>query len=223
MVIKMRSGLVLALGGALVLAGCGRSAGVTTASPRQAIALDRLAAELPARQTLPTMTLTPDGGDRLTPEGAEGKARTRAAAWQPDAELRFVGWGVAKWELLSAVSHVFYSPKTKTVLAVNTALTTLLQGASAFDQAIIVNPAKILHPLGKYKVDGRRALAIATQELPGWSEKPLSLAILTRPTKLNLAVWSVVSSNGNMVLIDASTGTAIGTEKYTPFPIAWLR
>lgn len=46
--------------------------------------------------------------DTLRPEDVEAKARETAKQWQPDAELRFVGWGVAVLEFASECNHVFY-------------------------------------------------------------------------------------------------------------------
>lgn len=212
---------VLLAGAALtVAAGCGQP-GATTA-PRgaqtmKAAAADR--AEVAPKAELPAIKLENDLVE-LTPEKAEEKARERAIAWHADAELRFVGWGVAKFELLSAVSHVYYSPSSNEVLVVASFLRDKWQKAYVYDHKVVTEPAKVLQPLATYKVDGHVALKLSKKYF--WDKHPVSVVTLTRPKKLPFAFWGVVA-NQTVVLVHADTGQSLSPRGFDPFPKEWLK
>ncbi len=156
----------------------------------------------------------------LTPEKAEVKARERATAWHADAELRFVGWGVAKFELLSAVSHVFYSPSSNEVLVVASFLRDKWQKAYVYDHKLVTAPAKVMQPLSTYKVGGHNALKLSKKYF--WDKHPVSVVTLTHPPKLPFAFWGVVA-NQTVVLVHANTGQSLSPRGFDPFPKEWLK
>ena len=211
----LRFALPVAL--ALALSACGQA----PVTPSQAPA-SRLAAQSEADTVAPVRTLAPVKLDdtRLTPESVEAKARETAAAWQADAELRFVGWGVLKFELLSAVSHVFYSPSADEVLVVKTFMREKWQSGSVYDQAVVTKPAGVLQPLDAYKIGASRALKLARKHHFGW--KTVSLVTLSQPQKLPFAFWGVIG-NGTVVLVHANTGQSLSPRGVDPFPKEWTK
>lgn len=216
---------VLLTGAALtVAAGCTHPAARPAADLREAQRAAAAAtpadqAEIAPRADLGLVRIPSDLLE-LTPEKAEEKARERAAAWHPDAELRFVGWGVAKFELLSAVSHVFYSPSSDEVLVVASFLRDKWQKAYVYDHKAVTTPARVLQPLATYKIDGHRALKLSKKYF--WDKFPVSVVTLTQPPKLPFAFWGVVA-NATVVLVHANTGQSLSPRGFDPFPKEWLK
>lgn len=215
----------LLVGAAVSLAtGCGQPGQGPTAPVRAASGAAALQADRPEVAPKADLGLQRVQSDlvELTPEKAEEKARERAAAWQADAELRFVGWGVAKWELLSAVSHVFYSPASGELMVVNTFLRDKWQKAYVYDHKVVTAPAKILQPLDAYRVDGHQALKLSKKYFSFWNKRPVSLVTLTHPEKLPFAFWGVVADK-TVVLVHANTGQSLSPRGFDPFPKEWLK
>lgn len=213
----------LLVGAALtVAAGCGQAGPTAATRAAQGATAAKATADRPEVAPKAELEAVRLGHDllELTPEQAEAKARERAKAWQADAELRFVGWGVAKFELLSAVSHVFYSPKSGEVLVVASFLRDKWQKAYVYDHKVVVAPAKVLQPLASYKVDGHRALGLSKKYF--WDRNPVSLVTLTHPTKLPFAFWGVVA-NQTVVLVHAETGQSLSPRGFDPFPKEWTK
>lgn len=207
----------------LIAAGCAHSVPPAAVAPNslavRANATER--AEIAPSERLGRVTIA-DRALELTPEKAEDAARARAEAWRSDAELRFVGWGVLKWELLSAVSHVFYSPSADQVLVVKTFLRDKWQDADAYDHVVVTKPASLLQPLTSYKVDGHRALKLARRHFSFWNKRPISLVTLTHPPKLPFAFWGVVA-DATVVLVHANTGQSLSPRGVDPFPKEWTK
>lgn len=209
---------------ALLIGACGQNAPAPqvqkSALTAQASQADR--AEVRPSASLGMVRLDAPGLE-LTPEQAEGKARERATAWQADAQLRFVGWGVLKWELLSAVNHVFYSPSARQVLVVRTVLRDKWQSADAFDHVVVTKPAEVLQALTTdYNVDGSRALKLSRKYFAPWNKRPISLVTLTHPPKLKFAFWGVVA-DATVVLVHANTGQSLSPRGFDPFPKEWTK
>ena len=216
---------VLLAGAALtVAAGCGQPGTAPSASVRaaQQATAAKAAAERPEVAPKAELEAVKIGHDllELTPEKAEEAARARATAWHADAELRFVGWGVAKFELLSAVSHVFYSPSSGEILVVASFLRDKWQKAFVYDHKAVVAPAKVLQPLDAYKIDGHRALRLSKKYF--WDRYPVSVVTLTHPQKLPFAFWGVVA-NQTVVLVHADTGQSLSPRGFDPFPKEWVK
>lgn len=207
----------------LIAAGCAHSAPPAAVGPQAASVRTSSAerADIEPVKRLGRINIE-DRTIEITPEKAEDAARARATAWQADAELRFVGWGVLKWELLSAVSHVFYSPSADQVLVVKTFLRDKWQDADAYDHAIVTKPAEVLQPLTGYKIDGHRALKLARRHFSFWNKRPVSLVTLSHPPKLPFAFWGVVA-DATVVLVHANTGQSLSPRGVDPFPKEWTK
>lgn len=209
---------------ALVLTACGHGAAPLAPEGRGTAAFQ--AAEADREMVKPSSVLGRTKIDspalELTPEGAEEEARARASAWQADAELRFVGWGVLKFQLLSAVTHVFYSPSADEVLVVKTFLRDKWQDADAYDHQLVVKPASILQPLSRYNVTGARAMKLSRKYYPGFFRRPISLVTLSHPKKLPFAFWGVIADR-TVVLVHANTGQSLSPRGFDPFPKEWTK
>jgi hypothetical protein len=218
--------LVTGVAGAALLAACSHTTPNTPVQP-QAAALSAQSTDADRPEVAPSkalgrVSLADDSRFGLTPEKAEGKARERATAWHSDAELRFVAWGVVKWELLSAVSHIFYSPSTHEVLVVKTLLRDKWQDANAFNQVVVTKPAEVLQSLDSgYKIDGDRALKLARRHFI-FGKHPVSLVTLSHPPKLPFAFWGIISPS-TVVLVHANTGQSISNHGIDPFPKEWAK
>lgn len=212
----LRPLLPLAL--ALALTACGQAPVASTQAPARLSAQSERETVAPVRMLAPVRFDEPDA--RLTPESVEAKARETAAAWHADAELRFVAWGVLKFELLSAVSHVFYSPSADEVLVVKTFLREKWQSGSVYDQAVVTKPAGVLQPLASYKIGASRALKLARKHHFGW--KSISLVTLSQPKKLPFAFWGVIG-DATVVLVHANTGQSLSPRGVDPFPKEWAK
>lgn len=218
--------LVTGLAGAALLAACSHNA-PTAPVQTQANALSAQATDADRPDVAPSKALgriSLDDGTRfgLTPEKAEGKARERATAWHSDAQLRFVAWGVLKFELLSAVSHIFYSPSTHEVLVVKTFLSDKWQDANAFDQAVVTKPAEVLQSLDSgYKIGGDRALKLCRKYFI-FGKHPISLVTLSHPVKVPFPFWGVIGET-TVVLVHANTGQSISNHGIDPFPHEWSK
>lgn len=216
--------LVTGVAGAALLAACSHTAPTapvqTQSDTVSAQATDADRPEVAPSKALGRISL--DDGTRfgLTPEKAEGKARERATAWHKDAQLRFIAWGVVKFELLSAVSHIFYSPSTHEVLVVKTFLTDKWQDANAFDQAVVTKPAEVLQSLDAgTKINGDRALKLARNHFI-FGRHPISLVTLSQPVKVPFPFWAVIGE-ATFVLVHANTGQSISNHGIDPFPKEW--
>ncbi|MEB3198452.1 MAG: hypothetical protein VKP62_14730 [Candidatus Sericytochromatia bacterium] len=160
-------------------------------------------------------------GVLITPEGVESAARARAAEWAEDAELRFVAWGLVKVERLSAVNHSFFSPSRRSVLVVATFLSDQNQRAVEYSQPDLVKPMDVLKPLGKTLIDANRAVLLAQPYFIPGNNNPLRMVTLTHPSKFIHALWSV-AGGGNLVHVNAETGTVLGIMPVeTKYPAAW--
>ncbi|MNT04896.1 hypothetical protein D3C72_1394930 [compost metagenome] len=222
--------LVTGVAAAVVLAGCSHGAPSATVQTKAASAVEAQSADadrpyIQPSKSLGGIAIEDDNRLGLTPEKAETKARERASEWRPDAELRFVAWGVLKWQLLSAVSHIFYSPSTKEILVVKTLLREKWQNADAYDHVVVTKPAAVLQPLKPdYKIPGARALKLARNHF--FFGRPVTLMTLSHPPKLPFAFWGAIGGNvgeANVVLVHANTGQSISAKGIDPFPKEWNR
>lgn len=233
--LRFRSAALAACAAAL-LAGCGLApqAGTAVASAQaeaQAIAeasagtavspWDETRAEVAPKADLGTVTLDDDPRLGLTPEKAAKKAFERARAWQPDAELRFVGWGVVKFKLLSGVSHVFYSPKAQEICVVSTALSDRWQKALVYDNPVVVKPLVAFSALPEAgtPIDGNRALKLVRNHFLA-GKHPITLMALFRPYKMPFAIWGAFGEMTPVAVL-ANTGQSISTHLIDPFPKEW--
>lgn len=174
-------------------------------------------------QTYAHVDISDGRNETIKPEDVEPKARALAAKWQPDAELRFVGWGVAMLEFASECNHVFYSPSKNQLLVVTTFLTEKWQRADAYDNPYVADPAKLLQPLApSYHVDAHEALDLAKQYFSLLDQHPISLSFLTRPIKLPFAFWGIVADK-TVVLVHADTGQSLSPRGFDPFPKEWTK
>ncbi|MEB3284408.1 MAG: hypothetical protein VKN33_03875 [Candidatus Sericytochromatia bacterium] len=182
----------------------------------------------PSAQTLSVQTASKprwhsigQPGVLITPEGVEAIARERATRWSEDSELRFVAWGMVGNERLSAVNHSFFSPSKRQVMVVATFLKETQQKVVTYGDPELVKPMDALLPLSKIKLDAQAALTLAAPYfLPG-NTNPLRMLTLTHPRKFAYPLWSV-ASGGNMVHVNASTGTVIGVKPFkSEYPLAW--
>ncbi|MDB5095713.1 MAG: hypothetical protein JWM80_134 [Cyanobacteria bacterium RYN_339] len=161
--------------------------------------------------------------DALTPESVEAKARATATKWQADAELRFVGWGVAVLEFASETNHVFYSPSKNQIMVVTTVITQKWQRADVYENEYVAAPAKVLQPLtSDYHINAHRALGLAKNYFSFLGDHGISLTFLTRPVKLPFAFWGVVG-DGTVVLVHANTGQSLSPRGFDPFPKEWTK
>lgn len=233
--LRFRSALLL-LASAATLAGCGLAPQMPTAQSGAASALqvpdekdllpavspwDADRAEVAPKADLGTVEIEADSRFGLTPEKAAKKAFERARGWQPDAQLRFVGWGVVKFKLFSGVSHVFYSPKAQEVCVVSTMLSDRWQKAVVFDHKLVVKPLVAFEPLpeGGTPIDGSEALSLVRHHFIV-AKRPITLMALFRPYKVPFAVWGGFGAM-TPVLVLANTGQSISTHLIDPFPKEW--
>jgi hypothetical protein len=160
-------------------------------------------------------------GVMITPEEVETLARERAAAWSDDAELRFVAWGMVGNERLSAVNHSFFSPRKRHVTVVATFFKESQQKIVVYGDKDLVSPMDALLALEQPKIDARGALTLASPYFIPGNTNPMRMLTLTHPRKFVYPLWSV-ASGGNMVHINATTGTVIGIAPVgQEYPAAW--
>lgn len=162
---------------------------------------------------------------KLTPESSEAAARTRAAAWASDAELRFVGWLVYRGESMSTVNHTFYAPGTGKVLAVTTFFQDGWQSAVEFEARMVVGPMEALQPLPEVQVKARDAFENAMRFFDPVSSNPLRALTLMYPRKASDPMWLVAGGN-NVVYQNARTGETVGVPPYGfggIWPSEWAR
>lgn len=199
---------------AALLTACGRGpAGPVTPASR-----DQATPRLQGK-ALPGQRLT----IKLTPESSEAAARNRAAAWAPDAELRFVGWLVYRGESMSTVNHTFYSPEKAGVLAVTTFFQDGWQTAVDFQARVVVGPMEALHPLPAVRVTARDAFENAIRFFDPVSTNPLRALTLMYPRKANDPMWLVAGGN-NVIYQNARTGEVVGVPPYgfeRAYPTEW--
>lgn len=218
--------LLMGLVAAAAVTGCSHGATTQIIAPNgaslQAQAAQGYAKPIYSVERIPLGDDT-DLLDGLTPEKVEAKARATAKQWQPDAELRFVGWGVAVLELASETNHVFYSPSKNQLAVVTTVLSQKWQRLDAYDNEYVAAPAKVLQPLeSNYHIDAHRALGLAKHYFSFLGDHGISLTFLTRPVKLPFAFWGVVG-DGTVVLVHANTGQSLSPRGFDPFPKEWTK
>jgi len=160
-------------------------------------------------------------GVMITPEEVEALARERAASWADDAELRFVAWGMLGNERLSAVNHSFFSPAKRQVMVVATFFKETQQKVVVYGDKDLVAPMDALLALQQTAIDAKGALSLAAPYFIPGNTNPMRMLTLTHPRKFVYPLWSV-ASGGNMVHINATTGTVIGIAPVKQeYPLAW--
>lgn len=189
----------LALGAlALVtLAGCGASGLVSAGSAQAPSALG-------ARSAAAPLGVDPVTGEplKISPDDAQARATKKALAWQPDARLVAVAWGVAKFQTTSVCYHVFHSPKAGKLLKVESKLVSFWQKTEEITDKKFTWPAKLMGTLETYPVSAEQVLE-KVREATG--SKPVSLLVLTKANKLVPALWWVMAEEQKMV-VDAKSG-----------------
>lgn len=183
----------------LALAGCGASGPVPASSAALDGALSaRAAADAP-------FGVDPQTGEplKISPDDAVGRATKKALAWQPDARLVAVAWGVAKFQTTSVCYHVFHSPKAGKLLKIESKLVSFWQNTEEITDKKFTWPAKVMGTLEKYPVSAEQVLA-KVREAAG-DKKPVSLLVLTKANPLVPPLWWVVAEKDKMV-VDAKTG-----------------
>lgn len=197
----------------LLLVGCGYTGPSLSKQPQQTSAFQTA--------SKPRWHSIGNPGVLLTPEEVEALARQRATGWSDDAEMRFVAWGMVGNERLSAVNHSFFSPSKRQVMVVATFLKETQQKIVVYGDKDLVAPMDGLLALEKTAIDARGALTLAVPYFIPGNTNPMRMLTLTHPRKFVYPLWSV-ASGGNMVHINATTGTVIGIKPVSSeYPAAW--
>lgn len=149
-----------------------------------------------------------DVSTTVTPDQALGKARQKATAWQADARLVSVAWGVAKFQTTSIVFHLFHSPKAGKLFLVESKLVSFWQKTREISDKKFTLPALTLGTLGEYPVSAEDALATAKKHLGPDQQRPLAVLALVKPARVLPGVW-VMQADTHKCLVHAKSGKVL--------------